>query len=168
MEMKKEFEETDQLEALDYGERLLCFQRGRPVAYSALFHCRESEKIIRWLQTKEVQGRFCTQVSRPESLAPGEAGQKQLLTVLAMSSAELGLDFPQVGASDSNESVRITSLLGEGATSTVYAASFQGQSGALKILKSGFEQLADHEYNIFVLFERVRGTGDTCKRFEDP
>lgn len=145
MEMKKTFVETDQMEALDYGERLLCFQRGRRFAYTALFHCCKEEKIIRWLKTEESNGRFITTVSRPASLAPHEDGQRQLLTILTKSSAELGLDFPRIAASDTNELVEITSLIGEGATSTVYAATFQGHTGVLKCLKHGFEKLADHE-----------------------
>ena len=61
-------------------------------------------------------------------------------------SAELGLDFPQIKASDTNESVKITSYIGEGATSNVYAANFGGSNGVLKLLKDGFQNLADHEF----------------------
>lgn len=145
LEMKKTFIDSDQIEALDYGERLLCFQRGRRCAYSALFHCCEKDKTIRWLKIEESNGRFTTTVSRPASLAPHGQGQRQLLTIVTKSSAELGLDFPQIKASYTNELVVITSLLGEGATSTVYAATFQGYNGVLKCLKHGFDDLADHE-----------------------
>ena len=145
MEMKKSFTETDQMETLDYGERLLCFQRGRQCAYAALFHCCKKEKMIRWLKIEEKHGQFITTVSRPASLAPFGDGQRQLLTILTKLPAELGLDFPQITASDTNESVKITSFIGEGATSFVYAATFGGNDGVLKLLKRGFEGLADHE-----------------------
>ena len=56
MEMKKAFVESDQMDALDYGERLLCFQRGRKCAYTALFHCCKKDKTIRWLKTEERNG----------------------------------------------------------------------------------------------------------------
>ena len=145
MEMKKTFVETDQIEALDYGERLLCFQRGRRFAITALFHCCEKDKIIRWLKTEELDGQFTTAITRPASLAPHGDGQRQLLTILTRSSEELGLDFPQVTASDTNEPVKIKSLIGHGATSTVYAATFKGHEGVLKLLKHGNEMHGDHE-----------------------
>lgn len=169
LEQKKEFTDSDQIEALDYGERLLCFQRGRRVAYSALFHCCQREKIIRWLEIREENGKFCTRITRAQSLAPGEAGQRELLTILTKSSAELGLDFPNVYESRSNELVKITALLGEGATSTVYAANFQGQLGVLKLLKSGFEHLADHEEDILRRLEAagVSGLPTNCTIIRD-
>lgn len=149
MEMKKKFTEKDQIEALDYGERLLCIQRGRKSAYSALLHCCKKDKVIRWLKIEETSdGKFSTKISRPASLAPSGEGQKQLLTILTKSSEELGLDFPTIKSSETNDLVQITSLIGEGATSTVYAANFRGQQGVLKLLKPGFENRADHEYNI--------------------
>ena len=148
MEMKKAFVESDQMEALDYGERLLCFQRGRQCAYTALFHCCKKDKTIRWLKTEEQNGQFITTVSRPASLAPFGDGQRQLLTILTKLPAELGLDFPQITASGTNESVKIASLIGEGATSNVYTANFRGKDGVLKLLKDGFKNLADHEFRV--------------------
>ena len=91
LEQKKTFTDTDQIEALDYGERLLCFQRERRVPYSALFHCCQREKIIRWLEIREENGRFCTRITRAQSLAPGEVGQRELLTILMKSSAPFTL-----------------------------------------------------------------------------
>ena len=93
MEMKKCFLDTDQLEAIDYGERLLCFQRGRRRAYTALFHCCRNDKSIRWLEGREEDDQFVTHVSCPESLAPDGAGQQELFAILTVSSAELGLDY---------------------------------------------------------------------------
>lgn len=72
-------------------------------------------------------------------------------TILTKSSADLGLDFPQISASGTNELVGITSVIGEGATSTVYAATFQGHMGVLKCLKHGFVHLADHELLVLEL-----------------
>ena len=109
------------------------------------FTVARKEKMIRWLKTEEIHGQFITTVSRPASLAPFGDGQRQLLTILSKFPAELGLDFPQITVSDTNESVKITSFIGEGATSVVYAATFGGNDGVLKLLKHGFEGLADHE-----------------------
>mmetsp|Transcript_17411 Transcript_17411/g.26439 ORF Transcript_17411/g.26439 Transcript_17411/m.26439 type:complete len:105 (-) Transcript_17411:735-1049(-) len=64
-----------------------------------------------------------------------------------MSSAELGLDYPKIKASDSSDLVKITSLIGKGATSTVYAGNFRGRNGIVKILEPSFSNLADHEAN---------------------
>lgn len=168
MEMKKGFVDSDQLEALDYGERLLCFQRGRRRTYTALFHCCENDKSIRWLETREENGDFRTRISRPESLAPGGVGQRQLLTILTRSSEELGLDFPKVFSLE-NELASITSLVGVGATSTVYAASFREQNGVLKIMKDGFQQLADHEAEILDHLRRngVPGIPSDCVKVRD-
>lgn len=169
LEMKKGFTETDQVECVDYGERMLCFQRGRRCAYTALFHCCGDDKVIRWVETCEKEGEFHSRISRPESLVPGGKGQQQLLAILKRSSSELGLDFPLVQATDSDEVVRIASLIGEGATSTVYAASFRGRDGVLKLLKPGFCHLADHEANTLMRLESqgVRGAPTDCLKVCD-
>jgi hypothetical protein len=153
-EQKKKFLETDLIEAVDYGERLLCIHRGRRVVYTALFHCCDDEKTIRWLETQEVNGKFLTRVSRPQSLMPDCVGQQELLTVLTKTSTELGLIFPKVKASNSDDMVSINSIVGEGATSTVYAARFRKETGILKLMKSGFENLADHEEQILTLLQQ--------------
>jgi hypothetical protein len=158
-EQKKKFVETDLIEAVDYGERLLCIQRGRLLVYTALFHCCDGEKMIRWLETREVDGKFVTRVSRPESLMPGCPGQQQLFTVLTKTSTELGLIFPKVKASDSDDMVSINSIVGEGATSTVYAARFREETGILKLMKSGFENLADHEQQILTQLKQHKVVG---------
>jgi hypothetical protein len=74
-------------------------------------------------------------------------------------SKELGLIFPKVKASNSDDMVSINSIVGEGATSTVYAARFRKETGILKLMKSGFENLADHEEQILTLLQQneVRG-----------
>ena len=169
LEMKKGFTDTDQIEALDYGERLLCFQRGRRRAYCALFHCCEKEKMIRWLEIREEGGRFMTRISRPHSLAPGGVGQKELLTVMMMPSTDLGLDFPKVRATGTNEMVAISSILAEGATSMVYAALFRGQNGVLKLLKENFHHLADWEAQILDHLHQngVSGIPSSCEKVCD-
>ena len=48
-EQTKYFVEADQLEVIDYAERILRIQHGRKVVYTALFHCNENEMIIRWI-----------------------------------------------------------------------------------------------------------------------
>jgi len=166
LEMKKGFKDTDQIEAIDYGERLLCFQRGRSVAYSALFHCCGNERMIRWVEVREENGRFLSRLSKPHSLAPGGVGQKELLTMMMTPSPDLGLDFPKVRAAGTNEMVKITSFLGEGATSRVYAALFQGQHGVLKLLKDGFHSLADREAQILdhLVQNGVSGIPPSCKK----
>jgi hypothetical protein len=75
-EQKKAFSPVDQMEAVDYGERLLCIQRGRRVAYAALFHCCGSSKYIRWIrvtETDETVERFKVAVTRPAALGPAAA-----------------------------------------------------------------------------------------------
>jgi len=89
-EQKKVFVDADQIEAIDYAERIFRIQRGRNIAYTALFHCCENEKIIRWMKVSPGDGHYVTEVSLPESLAPLGLGQRQLLTMLSKTSEELG------------------------------------------------------------------------------
>lgn len=79
----KQFVESDQMEIVDYGERVFCIKRGRPIAYTALFHCARDEKTIRWAETSEIDGQFVTKISKPASLLPGQDAQRQLLTKLS-------------------------------------------------------------------------------------
>lgn len=147
LEQKKTFVEADQIEAIDYGERLLSIQRGREVVYTALFYCHDNEKVIRWLETRETNNQFHTRVSRPASLAPGGVGQNQLLTMLTKTSKQLGLDFPLVETTNGSI-VHIQSVVGQGATSTVYAATLDEKAGVLKLLKPEFKHLARHEAQV--------------------
>ena len=57
-EQKIGFTEVDQMEAIDYGERLLCVQRNRQIAYTALFHCSGTDKMIRWLKVEKRTSSF--------------------------------------------------------------------------------------------------------------
>ena len=147
-EQKKQFVEADQMEMVDYGERLLCIQRGRPVAYTALFHCTLSDKTIRWAETTEVDGQFVTKVSKPASLCPGHDGQRQLLTMLTKSSSELGRDFPKLDQPVEGQYLHVLYNVGEGATSNVYAARLGGVDGVVKVMKIPFRHIADHEKRI--------------------
>ena len=63
---KKGFTEVDQMEAIDYGERLLCVQRNRQIAYTALFHCSGSDKMIRWLKVEKRASSFFSQCLAPQ------------------------------------------------------------------------------------------------------
>lgn len=147
-EQKKAFIEADQIEAIDYAERILRIQRGRGVVYAALFHCCENEKIIRWMKVTPGDGHYATEVSRPESLAPKGLGQRQLLTMLSKTSEELGRDFPNLGLSDAGDAIKISSRLGFGATADVYLGSVGKDKGVLKVLKNDFKHLAVHEADI--------------------
>ena len=146
-EQKKEFTDADQMEAIDYGERLLCIQGGRRVAYTALFHCCVEQKWIRWLRVTSEEHGFRAEVTRPASLSPGEDGQRQLLTVLSLTSAQLGLAFPQVELTEPG-SLDILKLLGEGASSEVYLVNYKGHLGALKLLRPGLTSLAGAEAGV--------------------
>lgn len=147
-EQKKAFVEADQIEAIDYAERILRIQRGRGVVYAALFHCCENEKIIRWMKVTSGDGHYVTEVSRHESLAPEGLGQRQLLTMLSKTSEELGRDFPNLGLSDAGNTIKISSRLGFGATADVYLGSVGNDKGVLKVLKNDFKHLAVHEADI--------------------
>jgi hypothetical protein len=168
LEQNKAFKDQDQFDAIDYGERLLCIQRGRSVAYSALFHCCLDEKIIRWARTSEVNGEFRTAISRPASLNPGGEGQRQLLTMLSKSSGDLGRPFPKFRKLESGETPLICCCIGEGATSTVYLGTLGQKEGAFKVMKSGFEPLADHEKQIIDHLERAGVPGlQHCIKIEN-
>jgi hypothetical protein len=130
-EQKKCFSDTDQMEAIDYGERLLCIQRGRSVAYTALFHCAGTEKIIRWFKVERNDDLYSISVTKPASLQPGQDGQKQLLKVLSMTSAQLGCSALSVEAS-TGETLSLGRYLGEGAFSKVFAT--RDGEGAVKII----------------------------------
>ena len=144
-EQKKSFVEVDQLEVIDYAERILRIQHGRKVVYTALFHCNEDEMIIRWLRVVPGDGHYVTEISRPESLAPTGLGQRQLLTMLCKTSKELGRCFPVVGPLESGQRVKVSRLLGFGATADVYLGSVDDSEGVLKVFKDHFKYLADHE-----------------------
>jgi serine/threonine protein kinase len=106
--------------------------------------------MIRWLKVElEDNGdKYITSVTKPYSLGPNGEGQKQLLTIMSMTSAILGLDYPEYTVQDTNEVVQIMYLIGEGATSIVYAAKCQNQTGVIKCLKRGHEALAKHELKV--------------------
>ena len=144
-EQKKGFTKSDHIDAIDYGERLLRIQRGREVVYTALFHCCVDDKIIRWMKVSLGEGHYVTKVSRPASLGPSGEGQQQLLTMLSKTTVELGRIFPNLGNSDAGDLIKISFIVGEGATSIVYMGLLGGRAGILKVMKDGFEILADHE-----------------------
>ena len=153
-EQKKSFVGSDQMEIVDYGERILCIQRGREVAFTALFHCSGGDKTIRWAKTEEVNGEFITRISKPASLEPYQDGQRQLLTMLTKTSAELGRNFPNYDQTECSQKLTILYRVGEGATSTVYFAKLGGTEGVVKVMKKGFEYLADHEMQILDHLQR--------------
>lgn len=136
------------MEIIDYAERLLSIQRGRSRAYAALFHCAFSEKLIRWVETREVAGEFISRISRPASLQPGCDGQRQLLTMLSKSSKDLGRDFPRFEQPVNGQSLQIRSLIGEGATSKVYAAALGEIDGVVKVMKHGYQHIAQQEKKV--------------------
>ena len=142
---KKEFLDSDQMDIIDYGERLLCIQRGRRRAYTALVHCARGEQVIRWAETTEVDGQFVSKVTKPASLLPGCEGQRQLLTMLSKSSRELGRDFPTFDEPVDGKLLKVLCLVGEGATAKVYSASWGGDNGVIKVFKDGLQHIADHE-----------------------
>lgn len=147
-EQKKRFHETDQMEIIDYGERILSIQRGRLRVYTALFNCTSHEKVIRWAETREVNGEFFSTVTKPASLLPGEEGQRQLITMLSKSSSDLGRDFPKFEQLFNGQRLNILSLVGEGATSHVYQAQLGGVDGAVKVTKCGLQRVALQEKRI--------------------
>ena len=147
-EQEKEFVESDQIEAVDYAERILRVQRGRLFAFTALFHCCGNEKVIRWMKVSVADGHYVTQVSKPASLAPSGLGQRQLLTMLTRTPKELGLTFPDLGMSESGDDIKVLSYLGCGATSDVYHGLLGDDKGVLKVLKADFVDFADHEANV--------------------
>ena len=153
-EQKKKFVNSDQMEIVDYGERILCIQRGRTCVYTALFHCALDDKTIRWAETMEIDEQFVTKISKPASLLPGEDGQRQLLTMLSKSSFELGRVFPKIDQPvDGGHNLKVLYCVGEGATSTVFAARLEngqggGVDGVIKVMKHTFHHLVDHEKSI--------------------
>jgi hypothetical protein len=153
LEQKKVFAEVaDQMEAVDYGERLLCIQHGRSVAYTALFHCCGKMKTIRWMQVSRDGDNFRTRVSRPADLSPGGAGLLELVTMLSKTTAELGLSFPVVRPDD-GKPFSINYWLGEGVSSDVYGASWDDARGVVKIVKPSMTELVVAESTVF---ERLR------------
>ena len=157
LEQKKKFTESDTMEAIDYGQRLLRVQRERHYAITALFHCGVEEKIIRWVQVElGDDGKFRAKVTRPANLA-GEDGQQQLLALLSMSSPELGLDRPSVDPFNTEAVCDIRWWMGRGATSKVYAANWLGTLGALKILEPDYVPCVDREVNILKKLKDVSG-----------
>lgn len=154
LEAKKAFTDTDQIEAIDYSERILCTQRGRSVAYGALFHCCGEEKNIRWIKTYEVDGEFKSEISEPAMLGPGLSGSTQLLTMLTKSRKELGRPFPSRLTSNAGDALTVQSWVGEGATSHVYIASRGEQVGVVKSLKPGHEDRASREVGVLELLDK--------------
>jgi hypothetical protein len=59
--------------------------------------------MIRWFQVTKNEKHFDVKVTKPVSLAPGEDGQRQLLTVLCMSSPDLDVDNPLVVPDDGRD-----------------------------------------------------------------
>lgn len=146
------------MEVVDYGQRLLCVQREREFVITAHFHCNGNEKIIRWVRVDVGNdGRFRAKVSRPASLAPGGDGQRQLLTLLMMSSEDIGLRLPSVQPFDHFAAFEIHSWLGRGATSRVYRASWNGKTGVVKILEPFFIGCVDREVNVLAKLIAVPG-----------
>jgi tRNA A-37 threonylcarbamoyl transferase component Bud32 len=148
LEQKKQFMETDLIEAVDYGERLLSIQSGRSLVYTGLFHCCGQEKIIRWVRVAKENDQFATQITGPASLKPGEDGLRQLLTVMCATSETLGLSLPHITL-DGNRTLDVDIFLGEGATSRVYRAILKTEScvqkGVVKVLGPGYCLLANAE-----------------------
>ena len=163
-EQKKLFTDTDQIEAIDYAQRLLCIQSERSTAIAALLHCCEHEKTIRWYQVTQThdQDRFITKVSNPAPLTPGGMGQRQLLSFFCTASLQLGLENPKV-VPDDGRICEVFDWLGTGATSKVYRASlgrpFSGEEriGVAKILKDGFAAYTDRESSVLTQLKGVSG-----------
>jgi hypothetical protein len=148
LEQKKEFCESDQMEAIDYAERLLCIQRGRLFALSALFYCNGTEKAIRWFRVSNVNDHFEYESTDLESLSPGGVGLHQLLTIMCLSSTELGCDLPEIALSNEESKLEVLKLLGVGATSKVYLSRYNEQHGALKVFQSDFQHMTEPEHAI--------------------
>ena len=148
-EQKKHYTDTDQMEVVDYAQRLLRVQQGeREFAITALFHCQVSEKIIRWFRVEiGSDGEYHAKVSKPASLAPGGDGQKQLLTLLCLPSPKIGLHRPSVVPTDGTV-CDVRNWLGRGATSKVYAAIWGETTGAVKILEQEYIDYATNELHI--------------------
>mmetsp|Transcript_16266 Transcript_16266/g.37459 ORF Transcript_16266/g.37459 Transcript_16266/m.37459 type:complete len:685 (-) Transcript_16266:158-2212(-) len=157
-EQKKKFVETDLMEAIDYGQRLLRVQREREFALTALFHCQGDEKIIRWVRVEGgTKGAYTAKITRPFSLAPGGEGQSQFLTLLSMTSSEIGLVHPLVEPMNAGISCDVRSFAGRGATSKVYSAILGDREGALKILEPSFVHLVDHEVSTLAKLANLSG-----------
>jgi len=154
LEAKKVFTAADQVEVIDYAERVLCIQRGRSAAYGALFHCCGDEKVIRWIKTWEVDGEFKTEISAPAMLGPGLPGLKQLLTMLTKSRQELGRPFPARVVPDAGEAIILQSCVGEGATSHIFVASRGGSTGVVKMLNRDYEARASQEVSVLQHLEQ--------------
>lgn len=144
LEQKKKIMESDQIEAIDYGERLLAIQRGRSVSYAALFQVSNEMATIRWIRVFIDNDNFKSQISRPERMdIAGGVGQRQLLTILSKSASELGLTTPKFSSD-----IQVQLKLQEGATSDVYSAKRGEEQVVLKVLKHGFEMFAEYEAQV--------------------
>jgi hypothetical protein len=148
-EAKKGFTDADQIEAIDYTERVMCMQRGRSEAYGALFHCCGNEKVIRWIRTREGNEGFTYQITTAAKLGPGELGSKQLLTMLTKTRLELGRPFPsRITPIGGGDEILFHMRVGEGATSNVYSVSRGNNMGVVKYLHPGFATRAEKEVNV--------------------
>mmetsp|Transcript_12094 Transcript_12094/g.33483 ORF Transcript_12094/g.33483 Transcript_12094/m.33483 type:complete len:411 (-) Transcript_12094:293-1525(-) len=141
LEQKKQICDSDQFEAIDYGERLLAI---RSTANTAIFQFCDHRADIRWVEVSLKNHEFHSRVTAPKRLdIPGVSGQRQLLTVLSKTAEELGLFRPCPP-----HGFELLNKLGEGATSFVYEAQQNSMPVVLKIFKSGFEAYADHEAQV--------------------
>lgn len=122
------------------------------------FHCCSHEKMIRWFQVTKNEKHFDVKVTKPASLAPGEDGQRQLLTVLCMSSPDLDVDIPLVVPDDGRDCT-LLNLIGEGATSHVYCAVLDGKRGAIKMLRNEYVEFASIESALLQTLELARVPG---------
>lgn len=143
LEQKKKISDNDQVEAIDYGERLIIIQ-ARSDAYTGIFQYCDDRADVRWVHVYIEGDEFRSSITAPARLdVPGGVGQRQLLTMLSLGAEELGLNRP-----NPPHGFELQKKLEEGATSVVYEAQRSGLPTVLKVYKSGFERFADSEAQI--------------------
>ena len=143
LEQKKKISDSDQFEAIDYGERL-CIIQDRSSAYTGLFQFCDDRADIRWIHVYSKNDEFHSQITSAERLdISGGTGQRQLLTVLAMTAAKLGLVRP-----NPPHGFELRNRLQEGATSVEYEAERNSVLVVLKLYIAGYEEYADHEERV--------------------
>ena len=154
LEQKKKISHSDQVEAIDYGERLIVIQH-RSDSYAGIFQFCEDRADIRWVHVFIGGDEFHSRVTAPERLdISGGTGQLQLLTMLCLGATDLGLNRP-----NPPHGFELQKKLEEGATSVVYEAQKSGLPTVLKVYKSGFEVFADSEEQILAHLARNNVAG---------
>lgn len=143
LEQKKKIIPSDQFESIDYGERLIIIQ-DRESTYTGLFQFCDDRADIRWFRVFLKDDEFHSCITTPARLdISGGSGQLQLLTMLSLRAADLGLTRPTPP-----NGFDLHKKLEEGATSIAYEAQHNGLPAVLKIYKTGFEAYADPEAQI--------------------